>query len=133
MEELCYGKETIVVQNKLDINADRKPWTCPMIFISAKTGDGIQQLEQAFFSAAHLKKISDNEIIINNVRHYDALLKAHESLSRVIYSMNLNISTDLIVEDLRMVLNSLSEITGGQITTQEILNKNIFSQFCVGK
>lgn len=132
MEELCYGKETIVVQNKLDINADRKPWTCPMIFISAKTGDGIQQLEQAIFSAAHLKKISDNEIIINNVRHYDALLKAHESLSRVIYSMNLNISTDLIVEDLRMVLNSLSEITGGQITTQEILN-NIFSQFCVGK
>ena len=39
MEELCYGKETIVVQNKLDINADRKPWTCPMIFISAKSGD----------------------------------------------------------------------------------------------
>lgn len=62
-----------------------------------------------------------------------ALIKANESLSRVINGLHQQLSGDLISEDLRQVLSELAEITGeGQITPNEVLN-NIFQHFCVGK
>ena len=73
-----------------------------------------------------------NEVIVTNARHYDALLRAHESIQHVINGLQDQITGDLLAEDLRQALSILSEITGGQITPQETLN-NIFSHFCVGK
>ena len=96
----------------------------------AKYGVGLDELRQQLLDAA--PKTAEGDVIVSSVRHYEALLHAHENLSRVIASMEANLSGDLIAEDLRMVLSDLADITGGAITPQETLN-NIFRHFCVGK
>lgn len=96
----------------------------------AKYGVGLDDLRKRILDAA--PKTAEGDVIVSSVRHYEALLHAHENLSRVIASMEANLSGDLIAEDLRMVLSDLADITGGAITPQETLN-NIFRHFCVGK
>jgi tRNA modification GTPase len=96
----------------------------------AKYGIGIEALNQQLIAAA--PKTSDSDIIITNARHYDALVRAHEAILRVIDGLEMQMSGDLLSEDLRLVLNILAEITGTQITPNEVLG-NIFQHFCVGK
>ena len=134
MEELTYGKNVIIVQNKTDLtpNAAETAWTCPMLFISAKENIGIDKLEQVIYKTANIPEISENDVIITNARHYEALKKAHTNITRVLNAIHSNMPSDLIAEDLRIVLSDLAEITGGEITTTETLS-NIFSHFCVGK
>ena len=102
------------------------------LFISARTGENVSSLEQALVKAADIPEITENDVIITSARHYDALLRAQTSLSRVLESMEAGMSGDIIAEDLKMVLEELGEITGGQISSQETLN-NIFKHFCIGK
>lgn len=102
------------------------------LFISARTGENVSSLEQALVRAADIPEITENDVIITSARHYEALLRAHDSLSRVLESMVMGMSGDIIAEDLKMVLEELGEITGGQISSQETLN-NIFKHFCIGK
>ena len=96
----------------------------------AKYGIGLDTLKQQLIAA--IPTYSENDVIVTNARHYDALQRAHASLLRVINALGIGLSSDLLSEDLRQVLDILAEITGGQITPQETLN-NIFSHFCVGK
>ena len=96
----------------------------------AKYGVGLDQLRQDLIDAA--PKTSDSDIIVTNARHYDALLRAHDSIQHVIEGLQQKLSGDLLSEDLRQALDILSEITGGQITPNEVLG-NIFKNFCVGK
>jgi tRNA modification GTPase len=96
----------------------------------AKYGIGIEALKQQLIAAA--PKTSDSDIIITNARHYDALMRAHEAILRVIEGLEMQMSGDLLSEDLRLVLDILAEITGTQITPNEVLG-NIFKHFCVGK
>ena len=96
----------------------------------AKYGIGLDDLRQRLIEAA--PKTADSDIIVTNARHYEALCRAHEHLLRVIEGLQMQLSGDLLSEDLRLTLDTLSEITGGLITPQETLN-NIFSHFCVGK
>ncbi len=96
----------------------------------AKYGIGIEALKQQLIAAA--PKTSDSDIIITNARHYDALVRAHEAILRVINGLEMQVSGDLLSEDLRLVLDILAEITGTQITPNEVL-ENIFKHFCVGK
>lgn len=100
--------------------------------ISAKDAVGIDRLEQLLLRSASLPEISENDVIVTNARHYEALLRANDSLSRVFDAMDMDLSADLIAEDLRQVLADLGEITGGTISSQETLN-NIFLHFCIGK
>ena len=102
------------------------------LFISARTGENVSSLEQALVRAADIPEITENDVIITSARHYETLLRAHDSLSRVLESMEMGMSGDIIAEDLKMVLEELGEITGGQISSQETLN-NIFKHFCIGK
>ena len=102
------------------------------LFISARTGENVSSLEQALVKAADIPEITENDVIITSARHYDALLRAQSSLSCVLESMEAGMSGDIIAEDLKMVLEELGEITGGQISSQETLN-NIFKHFCIGK
>lgn len=102
------------------------------LFISARTGENVSSLEQALVRAADIPEITENDVIITSARHYEALLRAHNSLSRVLESMEMGMSGDIIAEDLKMVLEELGEITGGKISSQETLN-NIFKHFCIGK
>lgn len=128
MEAKNQGKKLLMVYNKmdtLDLPVDK-------LHISARTGENIDQLEKALVDAADIPEITENDVIITNARHYDALLRADDSLQRVFESMDMDMSGDIIAEDLRMVLEELGEITGGQISSQETLN-NIFKHFCIGK
>ena len=128
------NKKLIIIRNKIDKldNNSYNLLNSPHLAISAKFGTGINELEQAIYDAADIPTLSDSDVIVINARHYDALTRAHQSLTRVISGLQQGISGDLLSEDLRDVLNILSEINGGQITTNEVLG-NIFKKFCVGK
>lgn len=98
----------------------------------AKYGVGLDDLRQRFIDA--VPTTSSEDVIVTSARHYEALCRAHDSLTRVIDGLGEHslLPTDLIAEDLRLTLASLADITGGAITPQETLN-NIFSHFCIGK
>ena len=124
----------ITVCNKFDL--DSRNSICynsavtPPIPISAKFNIGLDNLRQQLLNA--VPKTSDNDIIVTNARHYEALTRAHSHLQRVLAGFQNNLSGDLLSEDLRLTLDTLAEITGGQITPNEVL-ENIFKHFCVGK
>ncbi|MBD9271970.1 MAG: tRNA uridine-5-carboxymethylaminomethyl(34) synthesis GTPase MnmE [Prevotella sp.] len=150
MKEKNQGKKLLMVFNKIDeisfdkamLSSDENSQTSSSISlsdenvsilnISARTGENVSDLEQALVKAADIPEITENDVIVTSVRHYEALLRADESLSRVLESMDMGMSGDIIAEDLKMVLEELGEITGGQISSQETLN-NIFKHFCIGK
>lgn len=150
MKEKNQGKKLLMVFNKIDeisfdkavLSSDENCQTSSSISlsdenvsilnISARTGENVSDLEQALVKAADIPEITENDVIVTSARHYEALLRADESLSRVLESMDMGMSGDIIAEDLKMVLEELGEITGGQISSQETLN-NIFKHFCIGK
>ena len=150
MKEKNQGKKLLMVFNKIDeisfdkavLSSDENSQTSSSISlsdenvsilnISARTGENVSGLEQALVRAADIPEITENDVIVTSARHYEALLRADESLSRVLESMDMGMSGDIIAEDLKMVLEELGEITGGQISSQETLN-NIFKHFCIGK
>ena len=128
------NKELIILRNKID-KAEVKPFTLvkiPLIEISAKFGQGLDALESAIYQSANVPTLSSTDFIVTNARHYDALTRASEHLQRVLDGLQQQLSGDLLSEDLRLVLDTLAEITGGQITPHEVLG-NIFNHFCVGK
>ena len=129
------NKKVIIVRNKSDLSESNALTIAdfPIISISAKFGTNIDALETVIYEAAGIPTLADSDIIVTNARHYDALTRAQESLSRVISSLQAQVPGDLVAEDLHQVLSELSEITGeGQITPNEVLG-NIFKNFCVGK
>ena len=128
------NKKLIVIKNKSDKtdNNSYNSLKLPFISISAKFGKGIEELEQAIYEAADIPTLTENDIIVTNARHYEALVRAHEHIQRVIDGLQMQLSGDLLSEDLRLTLDTLTEITGGQITPNEVLG-NIFKNFCVGK
>ena len=150
MKEKNQGKKLLMVFNKIDeisfdkamLSSDENSQTSSSISlsdenvsilnISARTGENVSDLEQALVRAADIPEITENDVIVTSARHYEALLRSDESLSRVLESMDMGMSGDIIAEDLKMVLEELGEITGGQISSQETLN-NIFKHFCIGK
>lgn len=101
------------------------------INIAAKDGTHIQELENILSKVALKKKPAESGVVVTNVRHYEALLRSHEAIIRVIEALDNQISGDLLAMDIREVLHYLGEITG-EITTDEILG-NIFKNFCIGK
>ena len=128
------NKKLIIVKNKID-KTDNNNYNLlnrPFVAISAKFGTGIDELERAIYQAADIPTLTDTDVIVTNARHYDALVRAQQSIQHLINGMELQLSGDLLSEDLRQALDILAEITGGQITPSEVLG-NIFNNFCVGK
>jgi tRNA modification GTPase len=102
-----------------------------MLFVSAKTGSGIDKLKSKLGELVGYNKVQDESIIITNIRHYEALSRVSESLERVLSGLDKKIPEDLIAIDVHHATHYLGEITG-EITTDEILG-NIFKNFCIGK
>jgi len=118
------GKEKVItVYNKADVKRVEG-----QLCISAKTGD-IDALKQVLVEKAG--DLHTEGAVISSMRHYEALMQALEAIRRVKEGMAMDLSGELLSEDLQDCLNALGEITG-QITSQEVLN-NIFSKFCIGK
>ena len=133
-------KHLVIIQNKEDIeNSVKIPLytfhslhNYTFLRVSAKYNQHIDELEKTIYEAADIPTLTETDVIITNARHYDALVRARQSLSHVLDGMRSGLSGDLLSEDLRDVLSNLAEITGGQITPNEVLG-NIFKHFCVGK
>lgn len=137
---LTKDKKLILVYNKVDaISVDRKMDKAYLlidkipeqVFISAKYSSGINQLEDMLVEAANIPEIGEQDVIITNMRHYEALQHALSAINRVIDGLNGNISGDFLAQDIRECMHYLGEITGN-ISDDEILG-NIFSKFCIGK
>ena len=137
------GKKLIAVVNKMDKHTDTtyNPLstadesaipTIPVVHISAKYGTNIDSLEEAIYDASDIPSITQNDVIVTNIRHYEALTTAQRDISHVIDGLRDGLSGDLLSEHLRACIDHLSEIVGGTINTEETLG-NIFSHFCVGK
>ena len=139
----CEGKTLFVLLNKTDKLTEQEceekrelvesliPLKHSILFISAKTNQGIDYLENQLVTAASLPETGTDDVIVTNARHYEALLHAQEAISRVLDGLHSGISGDFLAQDIRECMHYLGEITG-QISTDEILG-NIFSKFCIGK
>lgn len=101
------------------------------IFISASNKTNIEQLKEKLLSFFSISTVKSGDVLVTSLRHYQSLLKTHESLDRVLTGMNTNITGDFLAMDIRQSLHYLGEITG-HITTDDLLD-NIFSKFCIGK
>ena len=135
---LCKGKQLILVLNKSDLNASSTsigflgfPEGIQIISLSAKCKEGIDQLQTLLTEAAHLPALSSSDIIVTNVRHYEALTRALDAIHRVQEGLAIGLSGDFISQDLRECIFHLSDIVG-EVTTDEVLG-NIFKHFCIGK
>jgi tRNA modification GTPase len=102
-----------------------------MLLISARNGSGIAELKDKLVELSGIGTINSEDVIITNIRHYEALYKVSESLSRVLTGLDEKLPDDLVAIDVRQAIHYLGEISG-EITTEEILG-NIFKNFCIGK
>ena len=138
IQERCHDKSLIIIQNKIDKSESLQlshlsPLSSLFLEISAKYGENIDALEAAIYEAAKIPELTENDVIVTSARQYQSLISAHDNLTRVIEGLKTNLSGDLISEDLNLVLDNLSDITGqGRIIPNEVLG-NIFKNFCVGK
>ncbi len=139
MEHL-QDKKLIKVFNKVDLIDDStqqafsdyyKKFEGDELFISAKHTLNTDQLEQILVKASQIPEIGENDVMVTNMRHYEALNNAYSAILRVQDGLENNISGDFLSQDIRECLHYLGEITG-EITTDEVLG-TIFSRFCIGK
>jgi tRNA modification GTPase len=126
-------QEFIVVVNKLDLTdqsfdflADFNP-----IFISAKSQTNLDLLMDRISQVAAQFSEQQNDVLISNARHFDALNRAYDDLMRVQEGMDSLLPTDLIAMDIRQVIGHIGSITGA-VDVEEVLG-SIFSKFCIGK
>lgn len=139
ISERADNKQLIIIFNKLDLLTETQIDTLKRtfgeaektLFISAKERTNIDALQAALYAAAQLPETAHGDVIVTNLRHYEALRNAHEAIVRVQSGLASGLSGDLLAQDLRECLNYLGEITG-QITSDEVLG-NIFAHFCIGK
>lgn len=102
------------------------------IVISALTREGISELMQKMKSLAlGAEKLSDGSVMLTNLRHYEAIRNALQSLAQAEAQVEHNAPTELIASDLRDALHHIGAVTG-KVSTDDILN-NIFAKFCIGK
>jgi len=102
-----------------------------LVFISAKQKSNLDELILEMQKAISLDSISEDAVIVTNVRHFEALSNAYQSIERVNIGLENKISGDFLAQDIRECLNYLGEITG-EISNDEILG-HIFKNFCIGK
>ena len=137
----CENKQLIILFNKCDkTSAERctelthtfEDVDAPKLFISAKGRIGLEELETLLVEKAALPEISQSDVIVTNIRHYEALVRALESIHRVQDGLLMNLSGDFVSQDLRECLSHLAEIVGGAFDVEDVLG-NIFKNFCIGK
>ena len=131
-------KKLLVVINKNDLIDDAKRQEISLVlkqqeslFISAKKEENIHTLEEKLYHISQMESLGQQDIIVTNMRHYEALCQALTAIERVEDGLNSGISGDFLSQDIRECSHYLGEITG-EITNDEVLG-NIFSHFCIGK
>ena len=148
---VCKGKKLAVLVNKSDVVdpftlSKVMEWGALMVqkygngvewnnhdlwAISARLGTNMERLEEFLVRSAAMPSISSGDVVVTNVRHYEALNRALANIREVKQSLAAGISGDLVSEHLRAAIHNLSEIVG-EVTNDEVLG-NIFANFCIGK
>ncbi len=140
IRKLLTGQHLIITANKVDIGLKETIEglkTLPlqpdehMVFLSAKRREHLDELISRMQETIALDQIGEEDTIVTNVRHFEALTRALESLQRVQAGMEQHISGEFLAQDIRECLQYLGEITG-EISSNEILG-HIFKHFCIGK
>jgi tRNA modification GTPase len=125
------ANKLVVIVNKIDQHPAAKEQVKDALFISAKNREGLEELTNTLLSFVNTGALSNNQTIVTNSRHVDALNKSLEQIIKTIDGLNNGISGDFLAMDIRQALFHLGEITG-EISTDDLLD-NIFSNFCIGK
>ena len=134
------GKNLIILFNKCDKVSPEHlaEWEtafanieAPKLILSAKQRKGLDELESLLVKTAALPEISQSDVIVTNVRHYEALTRALDSIHRVQSGLQMNLSGDFVSQDLRECIHHLSDIVG-EVSNDSVL-QNIFKHFCIGK
>jgi tRNA modification GTPase len=131
------NKRVLVIANKIDTLSAAETTTLQseienLILLSAKNKTGIETLKSELTSLVNIGALSNNETIVTNSRHFEALTNALMAISSVQEGIDLEISTDLFSIDIRECLRHLGNITGEYDVDKDILG-HIFGNFCIGK
>ena len=136
VEPYLKNKQVILAQNKCDLvdnipsNSEFDKNNYHTIAISARQKINIDKLQKLLTEVTHIPSISTNDVIVTNLRHYEALTHALDAITRVEHLIS-SLPSDLISQDLRECIFHLNDIIG-EVTTDEVLG-NIFEHFCIGK
>ena len=123
-------QSVILVVNKSDTTSAQS--TDNALYISARTGDGLDSLRSALRNTVDTTALYRGEAVVSNLRHFEALQLAEKALTEAQTALENNISTELLSEHIRSAIDSIGEITGGTISSDSVLHR-IFSSFCIGK
>lgn len=129
-------KPLLVLANKVDRLSEEessflRSQIPNLLTISAKSLTGIEELQEKLLQLINTGELRNNNTIVTNSRHYNALLSALEEINKVQDGLNHDLSGDLLAIDIRQALHHFGEITG-EITNDDLLG-NIFANFCIGK
>ncbi len=141
IRERIQDQKLIIVGNKADLGGNVKIKEMldafilseneDLVFISAKQRQNLEALIELLKENANLQQAEGTDVIVSNIRHYEALTNAHQAVVRVIDGLHNGISGDFLAQDIRECLHYLGEITG-EISNDEVLG-HIFKNFCIGK
>jgi tRNA modification GTPase len=121
-----------VVVNKVDkVSAPPEFEEFESVVLSAKTGTGLDALRAWLSASVDVSALEAGAEVISGARHFEALTRAREAVTRALSGLEAGVSADLLAEDVREVLHHLGTITGA-VTSDDILGA-IFSKFCIGK
>ena len=140
IREKITDQHLIIIANKEDIASEKAKAQLTgipllrnesLVFIAAKSRKNLGQLIRIMTNSLNLSPTGPEDIIVSNVRHYEALTLALNAIKLVIEGLHSGITGDFLAQDIRECLHYLGEITG-EITTDETLGY-IFKNFCIGK
>ena len=130
-------EKVLIIANKMDTLSNSETRLLEeqidhLILLSAKNNIGTETLKTELTSLVNIGALSNNETIVTNSRHFEALNNALTAILSVQQGIDLEISTDLFSIDIRECLRHLGNITGEYDVDKDILG-HIFSNFCIGK
>jgi tRNA modification GTPase len=139
-KRITAGQQLIIAANKIDVGREDTRQQLKqiqlkeneqLIFIAAKEKQNLDELIDIMSRVVNTDALLKEDIIVTNIRHYEILKNAHESILRVLEGLDSGITGDFLSQDIRECFQYLGEITG-EITTDEVLG-HIFKNFCIGK
>jgi tRNA modification GTPase len=127
-----FDKPYLLLINKVDAVVPAGPEQADTIFISARTGAGLNNLKNRLKTFVTSASVRPGDTIITNTRHLAALKKVAQATTDIRAGLDNDIPGDLIALDIRQALHYIGEITGQVIHDRDVLGA-IFGKFCIGK
>ena len=133
MDLCCEHENAVALINKTDLGCAVEPSDLPfmnIIYICAKTGEGLDQLEDLVDTLFENNTPCDGSIL-TNARQFDACRRAYEAMLRSLQGLKLGLTPDAVLTDVEEAMEAMGEVTGA--TVREDITARIFERFCVGK